>query len=246
MSGDDPFASLSPRVFGVQPPASDPPSRPLPDVLVGEVRFVGAPRFGSGHGCDADGRVPVGSGYFTGVGDYDLCPVCFEPERASSHTAPRPEDQARFARAGIGTGGDPLVVDVRIDAELDRLVALVDEHDVRRILVRRNMPLPDDDRIVLAARPAVRSESGGVKAFELQLRGLAFGPPIDPELVALLEAARDADGVIRDAELADRYHAALIEQSKALDALMERPEPVIEHGNPVFPSFADEDEPLPG
>lgn len=242
---DDPFASLSPGVFGSHPPASENHLPPHPDVRVGDIQFSGLPRNGT-HTCDDRGRVPVGAGYYAGENELDLCPSCFEPLREHPQVAPTPEEQVRFARSGIGTGGGPRIVTLQSEAELTALVDVLDASDVRRILVRTSMALPNDPRIhpTTPKHPA-RSESGPLRSFELQLQGLSFGPPLDPALVAELEAAKDEHGVIRDAALGDRYFEALVAQNAEMDELMGRPEPVIEQG-PVFPSFADDEEPLPG
>jgi hypothetical protein len=244
MHAEDPFDSLSPSVFGSHPPADGEQHPALPDVVAADIRFVGLTRTRA-HACSEDGRVPAGAGFFTADGALDLCPICFRLARERPHHAPSPDEQIRFARAGIGTGDAPWVIDVRTDTDLAALIDVLDAHDVRRIVVRTTRAAPEDARIFVAsATMPAQSQSGPLRSFELQLQGLAFGPPMDPELVAAMEAATDEHGVIRDAELADRYFEALVAQQAAMNELLGTPEPVIEHG-PVFPSFADDDEPLP-
>ncbi|MCW2922189.1 MAG: hypothetical protein JWL76_2063 [Thermoleophilia bacterium] len=244
MTDHDPFASLSPRVFGVHPPASSDELPSLGDVVVGEIRFRGRPRTRA-HVCDEQGRVPVGAGFFGGDDDQlDLCPTCFEPVRERPERAPTPEDQMRLAQVGIGADV-PIVLDIRDEADLAALIDVLDTHDVRRIVVRTSLTIPHDPRIHLATRTTPsQSQSGPLRSFELQLQGLSHGPPMDPGLLAEIEAAKDARGVVHDAELADRYFEAMVAQQAAMHELMGRPEAIIEQG-PVFPSFADEDDPLP-
>jgi len=68
-------------------------------------------------------------------------------------------------------------------------------------------------------------------------------PPIDADLMARVEAAKDERGVIRDADLATEYFEAMQKQGDEARPLAGWPEPVIEQGS-VFPSVAEGDEPL--
>ena len=56
-------------------------------------------------------------------------------------------------------------------------------------------------------------------------------PPVDPDLMKRIEAAKDERGVVRDADLANGYHTALIRQSEEFDRLRGWVEPVIEQGS---------------
>jgi len=219
----------------------------LPDCLIGGVSLRHArPRIAS-HGCDPHSRVPLGCGYWSGDAAHDLCSCCFDATRESPHLAPNPDDQTRFARVGIGCGGDPFVASVRSTAELEELLDALDEHDVARVLVELGPDIQVDDvRLVptqLRTGFVAQTERGDVRAFTLQLRGLSFGPPLDPELLARVAAASEPDGVVRDAALADEYFEAMVAQSAALEQLHGRPQPIIEQGS-VFPSLDTDAAPL--
>ena len=212
----------------------------LPDRLIGGVLLRHAHPRHAAHGCDPDSRVPLGCGYWSGGEPHDLCARCFDAIRDSPRQAPAPDDQARFARIGIGCGGEPFVASVRSVAELEELRAALDEHDVARVLVELGPDLQVDDvRLVPTQRRTgfvAQTERGDVRAFTLQLRGLSFGPPLDPELLARIAAASGPDGVVRDATLADEYFEAMVAQSAALEQLHGGPQPIIEQGS-VFPSL---------
>ena len=68
-------------------------------------------------------------------------------------------------------------------------------------------------------------------------------PPLDADLVARMEAAKDANGVIDDPVLANEYFEALQRQGDEARRLAGWPEPVIEHGS-VFPSVGAGTAPL--
>ena len=81
-------------------------------------------------------------------------------------------------------------------------------------------------------------------------QGRPIIPPMDPALIARMEAAQDEHSVIHDPELANEYFEALQQQGDAVRRRNAWPEPIIEQGK-VFPSAGDapvldarEDEPL--
>ena len=230
-------------------------TRSLDDVLVGAVALH-APRGRVDHPapCDERGRTAAGAGYWTGPSEPDLCLSCFEPVRDEPARAPTPAEQVCFARAGIDTGGSPvrLALTDDVEAQLATLARLVAEHDIARVVLVRTPALCArlaaaaelPPRMVLAPVTGMYGGLTGsidLRAYELQLRGLAFGPPMNPDLVARMAAASDERGVIHDASLADEYFEAMQAQSAALNELLGRPEPVIEQGR-AFPSL-DEDAP---
>lgn len=67
--------------------------------------------------------------------------------------------------------------------------------------------------------------------------------PMDPDLVARMEAAKDAKGCIHDPALANEYFEALQKQSEDTRRINGWPEPVIEQGS-VVPSAGEGEGPL--
>lgn len=66
-------------------------------------------------------------------------------------------------------------------------------------------------------------------------------PPMDPDLLARIEAAKDERGVVHDPDLANEYFEAMVRQGDEIRRLAGWPDPIIEDGK-VFPS-AGEDAP---
>ena len=223
-------------------------------VDVGEVTFRRTNAWPDHDACGGRGRVPAGGGFWSGDPHADLCTYCWEVERDDPHRAPTTEEHVRWARAGIGPGGEPCYVHAGDEpaATIARLSELVAAGDLPRIALEQGPHLGDwlesggvlpDGAIV--RRTGVAMLLGGLRLreLELQLSGQLHGPPIDPDLIARIEAATDERGVIHDPALAEQYFAAMQAQSEAAHALRGWPEPVIEDGR-VFPSASEDEPPL--
>jgi hypothetical protein len=221
-------------------------------LIVGEIAFLPTGHCGQ-HG-NVPGRVPAGSGYWSGDPAQDLCSYCWAVARDDPHRAPSPDEEILLARHGIERGGSPCFVEAGDDpgATIARLAELVEAGELPRIALAQGPHLGDwlesggvlpDGAIVRRDGVSMQFGTMPLRLLELQLRGELHGPPIDPDLLVRLEEAKDEHGVVRDADLADEYHRALIEQAEAARIMRGDPEPVIEDGR-VFPSTAEDEPPL--
>lgn len=222
------------------------------ELVVGSITFRPTGHCGQ-HGAMA-GRVPAGAGFWSGDPHEDLCSYCWEVVRDDPHRAPSPEEEIHLATHGIGRGLTPCFVQAGDDPA--SVVAALDEHVAAGVLPRVALDqgphlgdwlesggvLPEG-AVVRRDGVSMQFQSISLRHLELQLRGELHGPPLDPDLVARMEAAADERGVIRDADLANEYHQALIEQAEAARVMRGDPEPIIEDGR-VFPSTPEDEPPL--
>lgn len=239
------WASPSPR--GERTAASPPANVEVDGITL----FARAHR--TGCACDEQGRVPTGTGYWSGDDAHDWCERCFSVIPEEPGLRPSNEQVAPWARAGIDSTGHPAQLLITDGERWERLVALMGAHDVRRVRLIASDWLRDHPEVMGSAPAAIVVDppsspvlvSGGdsLRRYEQQLQGAAFGPPLDPALVARIEAAKDERGVIHDAELANEWFEAMVAQGEALRAAEGWPEPVIENGR-VFPSLDSDAPPL--
>lgn len=194
---------------------------------------------GHGRPC-VEGRVPRGGGFWPGPeGGDDYCAACYRVER-DDNRAPTPDEQVAQARRGIA-GGAPVVIDLCNEpANLESLERLVAEHHVERVLITGAPEIVAQGSIVFAADDP-RLVSSSLRQFELHLLGRGFGPPIDPDLQARMDAAADEHGVIHDAALADEVFADMVARQEQHRRELGLPEveaaPDVVHGR-IFPTVA--------
>jgi hypothetical protein len=205
------------------------------------------------HGADP-GRVPAGAGFWSGDVHEDLCSYCWQVVRDDPHRAPTPEEEIHLAAHGIGSSLTPCFVQAG-DEPADvvaRLDDLVEAGVLPRVALDQGPHLGGwleaggelpDGAVVRRDGVPMQFESMPLRHLELQLRGELRGPPLDADLLARLEAATDDRGIVRDADLANEYHLALVERERAARVMRGDPEPIIEQGR-VFPSTPEDDAPL--